>query len=96
MNGKLVTRIFYEEPQDIFTKTSFGFVRATAADIHKFVYESRQRGMTYGLNGGKANSQTFIKEILEKLGVRSDLKIINDTVLGFCMETVRKLSDLVF
>ncbi|KAL7636277.1 UNVERIFIED_CONTAM: hypothetical protein RMT77_013036 [Armadillidium vulgare] len=78
-NGKLATRISYDEPQDVIKKTSFGFVRATANDIHKLVYESKQRGMTYGLDDGKANSQSFIKEILKKLElrVRSELKIIN-------------------
>ncbi|KAL7636272.1 UNVERIFIED_CONTAM: hypothetical protein RMT77_013031 [Armadillidium vulgare] len=96
MNGKLTTRISYEEPHDIFTKTSIGFVRATANDIHKLVYESRQRGMTFGFNGGKANSQSFVKEILNELGLGSDLKITNDTLLGFWMETVRMLSDLIF
>ncbi|KAL7636287.1 UNVERIFIED_CONTAM: hypothetical protein RMT77_013046 [Armadillidium vulgare] len=95
-DGKLDTRFFYAEPQDVITKTSFGFVRATADDIIRLVYESSQRGVTYGLSGGKANSQSFVKEILNELGVGSDLKIINDTYLGFWMETARKLSDLVF
>ncbi|KAL7636273.1 UNVERIFIED_CONTAM: hypothetical protein RMT77_013032 [Armadillidium vulgare] len=78
-NGKLATRISYEEPQDVFTKTSFGFVPATANDIPMLVYESSQIGMTFGFNSGKANSQSFIKEILKKLElrVRSELKIIN-------------------
>ncbi|KAL7636278.1 UNVERIFIED_CONTAM: hypothetical protein RMT77_013037 [Armadillidium vulgare] len=95
-DGKLDTRFFYAEPQDVITKTSFGFVRVTAHDIIMLVYESSQKGMTFGFNSGKANSQSFVKEILNELGVGSDLKIINDTYLGFWMETARKLSDLVF
>ncbi|KAL7636289.1 UNVERIFIED_CONTAM: hypothetical protein RMT77_013048 [Armadillidium vulgare] len=77
-NGKLDTRIFYDEPQDVITKTSIGFVNATANDIHKLVYESKQRGMTYSLDDGEANCQTFIKEILKKLDVGPDLKTISD------------------
>ncbi|KAL7636268.1 UNVERIFIED_CONTAM: hypothetical protein RMT77_013034 [Armadillidium vulgare] len=89
-NGKLDTRIFYEEPQDIFTKTSIGFVNATAHDIHKLVYESKQRGMTYSLNDGKANCKTFIKEILMKLGVGPDLKTIRDIAHASYVETAGK------
>ncbi|KAL7636270.1 UNVERIFIED_CONTAM: hypothetical protein RMT77_013029 [Armadillidium vulgare] len=92
-NEKLDTRISYEEPQDVFTKTSFGFVNATANDIHNLIYESRQIGMTYGLNFRKASCQSFIKEILKKLGISSYyyLKTINDTTLGYFLEPVRSL-----
>ncbi|KAL7630557.1 UNVERIFIED_CONTAM: hypothetical protein RMT77_019251 [Armadillidium vulgare] len=85
-DGKLTTRIFYEEPQDVITKTSIGFVNATANDIHTLVYENRARGMTYGLNWCKGSCQSFVKELLKKLGVGSDLKIINETFVGSCVE----------
>ncbi|KAL7636285.1 UNVERIFIED_CONTAM: hypothetical protein RMT77_013044 [Armadillidium vulgare] len=89
-NGKLDTRIFYEEPQDVITKTSIGFVNATANDIHKLVYASIQRGMTYSLDDGEANCQTFIKEILKKLGVGPDFKTISDIKPVSFVETATK------
>ncbi|KAL7636276.1 UNVERIFIED_CONTAM: hypothetical protein RMT77_013035 [Armadillidium vulgare] len=94
-DGKLTTRIFYKEPQDVITKTSIGFVSATADDIHTLVYENRARGMTYGLNWSTCSCQSFVKEILKKLGVSSDLKIINETFWGSCVEAGKKSSETV-
>ncbi|KAL7636415.1 UNVERIFIED_CONTAM: hypothetical protein RMT77_013190 [Armadillidium vulgare] len=94
-DGKIDTRIFYEEPQDVITKTSIGFVHATANDIHTLVYENRQRGMTYGLNWCKASCQSFVKELLKKLGVSSNLKIINETFFGSCVESGKKSSETI-
>ncbi|KAL7636280.1 UNVERIFIED_CONTAM: hypothetical protein RMT77_013039 [Armadillidium vulgare] len=92
-NGKLEPRIFYKEPQDVITKTRIGLVSATAEDIHVFYSECRERKITYGLNWSKSSCQSFVKELLQKLGVSSDLKIINDSKLGSYVEAAKKSSD---
>ncbi|KAL7636284.1 UNVERIFIED_CONTAM: hypothetical protein RMT77_013043 [Armadillidium vulgare] len=90
-NGKLESRISYEEPQDVITKTRIGFVRATANDIHEMVYDCRVRGKTYGLNWSKGSCQSFVKEMLRKLRVNSNLEIINETFFGQFVEFTKDL-----
>ncbi|KAL7636286.1 UNVERIFIED_CONTAM: hypothetical protein RMT77_013045 [Armadillidium vulgare] len=94
-NGKLEKRFKYEEPEDVITKTKIRSVNATANDIHTLIDKSSVIGKTYGLNMCKVSCQSFVKELLKKLGVGPDLKIINDTPFGFFVESGKWSSEKV-